>query len=1224
MTEARADHLPMKHEKRHFKQQMRAHGKQRKDEMKRLLLIAALSLLALTQLATPAGAATPPFFTQFPPGLPGRGAGQLTEPSAIAMNPSNHHVYVSDEYTNRINEFTAWGAFVQAFGWGVKDGSPELQHCTEATGCREALTGSGDGEFGKDPVKGEYRGPSGLAADPAGNLYAMDLGNFRVQKFDADGNFLLTFGGGVNKTKVAEREAQEANAEPVTVTAEEENVCTAASADECGAGRVGTDPWELSIENVTGVGHDSLTVGPDGLLYVGDKDRIQAFSPDGSFDHELPLPEPGNPGGLAADPVSGDLYFTFNVDQARTQHSSSIRRLDPITGQLIGKLEPTLSEQNQLDKVGAVAVDSGQNLFAVDDPYLLLKRTVEFGPTGAFLGGFDAPTPDEVDQTSASLVSIEAGAVRSSGAEPDDIYVGHFGGPFPTARIKVYGPVPDPAVVGPPPKVPPTIAEQYASAVGTEEATLKAAINPHFWDDTTYFLQYGTGKCSEGGCTQEQPLPPGSLLTKKVTNETIASQGVFLTGLQPGTTYHYRFVAQGSGSEGQPVFAAESAFTTRTPAPAPNRECANQTFRVAAAALLPDCRAYEMVSPVEKSGADVSVAANVTGYPAGLDQLDPSGEELSYSVYRSFGDSPAGPYTSQYLASRDPAAGWSSHSITAPGKGGSVLTGTFQLDREYRAFSTDLSQGWLFSQNGVPLDPNAPEGYANLYRRKSDGSYEAMVTLTPPATSPETFVPRLQGMGGECTVFSANDKLTEDAAATSNRQLYENCGGVLSLVSMLPTGGAAPEASAGTLGGDDRAGQFANAVSADGSKVFWSNDENDPGKLYARIDGSETLALSKGPARFLTAAVDGSKAIYTEGKDLFEFTLGVNKKEKGTLIVSGFKGFLAASEDASRLYLLSSEELDEGAEADKPNLYLYEAGEEGQLGSFTYIATLADADAISLDDSRTGPVRPAPFFHTAQASPDGRALLFDSATPLTGYDNKDARSGEPDTEVFLYQRSAGALTCLSCDPSGARPAGRNADLAKPGDGRSPQWTAATIPGAQSSLYTPRALSEDGGRAFFTSYVPLAQRDSNGAADVYEWEAEGHGDCGEGTLGYDPAWGGCVNLISSGESAADAQLLDSSADGRDAFFKTYSSLLPQDPGLRDIYDARAGGGFPPPPSNPAPCEGEACQSPPEPPNDPTPASSAFEGAGNVAQPKAAKKKHKAHKHKRAHGKRRNKR
>jgi hypothetical protein len=91
------------------------------------------------------------------------------------------------------------------------------------------------------------------------------------------------------------------------------------------------------------------------------------------------------------------------------------------------------------------------------------------------------------------------------------------------------------------------------------------------------------------------------------------------------------------------------------------------------------------------------------------------------------------------------------------------------------------------------------------------------------------------------------------------------------------------------------------------------------------------------------------------------------------------------------------------------------------------------------------------------------------------------------------------------------------------------------------------------------------------------------------------------------------VIDASAGGRDVFFVTNSSLLVQDPGLYDVYDAREGGGYPAPAIAPPSCEGEACQGPLAPPNDPTPASSAFEGAGNV-KPAAKKKAKKAHKKK----------
>lgn len=57
-------------------------------------------------------------------------------------------------------------------------------------------------------------------------------------------------------------------------------------------------------------------------------------------------------------------------------------------------------------------------------------------------------------------------------------------------------------------------------------------------------------------------------------------------------------------------------------------------------------------------------------------------------------------------------------------------------------------------------------------------------------------------------------------------------------------------------------------------------------------------------------------------------------------------------------------------------------------------------------------------------------------------------------------------------------------------------------------------------------------------------------------------------------------------------------MPQDYGLIDIYDARVDGGFPSPDPLNVPCEGEACQGPLTAPFDLTPASSIYNGPGNV--------------------------
>jgi hypothetical protein len=161
--------------------------------------------------------------------------------------------------------------------------------------------------------------------------------------------------------------------------------------------------------------------------------------------------------------------------------------------------------------------------------------------------------------------------------------------------------------------------------------------------------------------------------------------------------------------------------------------------------------------------------------------------------------------------------------------------------------------------------------------------------------------------------------------------------------------------------------------------------------------------------------------------------------------------------------------------------------------------------------------------------------------------------------------------------------------------------AAWIPTWEQPTHASNVISTNGQRLFFNSFDALLPGDTNGTQDVYQWETLGTGTCKESDPRFFAQNGGCIDLISSGQNPFESEFWEASPDGEDVFFNTEASLVPQDPGSIDLYDARVQGGFPQPVVKEQ-CEGEACQSPPPPPAYNDGSSATYNGPANVKQPK----------------------
>lgn len=408
----------------------------------------------------------------------------------------------------------------------------------------------------------------------------------------------------------------------------------------------------------------------------------------------------------------------------------------------------------------------------------------------------------------------------------------------------------------------------------------------------------------------------------------------------------------------------------------------------------------------------------------------------------------------------------------------------------------------------------------------------------------------------------ANAGLTHTVLSTAGN-LYTWSGGSLSPVNLLP-GDSAPTPGA-TL-----AAQSAGSISDGGTRVYFYLG----GNLYLR-DGAQTVQVDQaagGEGSFQAATADGGIAYFLEAEHLYRFTVASGTATDLTP-GGGAIGALGASSDGSYLYYLTGD-----------GLYLRHAG------LTTRVADGADASDYP------------PSVGTARIAANGN-LVFLSSASLTEADT----GGFP--EVYLYRPSPGGLTCVSCNPTGARPLGPSAIPGAVANGRATDATR---------IYKPRVLTAGGDRVFFESDDALVLTDTNARRDVYEWEAGGVGSCASSA--------GCLGLVSSGRAEGDASFLDASADGNDAFFLTAGSLVETDPAGADVYDARVGGGFPVPPK-PIVCEADNCQVVPEEPDNPASGTGFFRPEGNppVSFPKAkkhhCKKKHRCKKNKKGHGKRR---
>jgi hypothetical protein len=636
---------------------------------------------------------------------------------------------------------------------------------------------------------------------------------------------------------------------------------------------------------------------------------------------------------------------------------------------------------------------------------------------------------------------------------------------------------------------------------------------------------------------------------------------------------------------GMTVTLLTTAGVALTPniATAAEGACPNEALRMERdESFLPDCRAYEMVSPVDKNGGDV------VGDGASIIAAS-DGSRIEYASRAGFADSTGSGAAglTQYIARRGTDA-WASHSITPMPAVNS--TQTLFGSTIIPLFSDDLSRAILWAYD-LPGSTNDTPNMVNIYREDTGtGGLEPLTVTQADPIGPFDF------LGGAKWGASSDDShvslvsptrlLPEAPVGVSS--VYDWHDGTLNLASVLPDGTPA------TSGVNIEPEYFRGSVSQDGSAVaFLSPVEGEP-QLYIRFDGTRTAWVSESegsvpvpaPANVTLQAIspDGRHILFTtssklldadenEGPDLYLYTDGPHPEIEANLTLLSNTGNITGNDpstavagtnsDGSRVFFLS---------ANRQFFYW----DHGNLRLVRSDLPRGHTDATTwLGFTGYGP-------GASRVSADGTRIAF--LTDSTAFDKVHALTGQVTnghTEMYVYDGTADSLRCVSCSPTG------------------PTTSDATVaPNAAGSAVTfillgqrPRFFSADGRRVFFSTADALVAQDTNGVTDTYEYEVDT----------------GVVRLVSPGMGGAGVWFGDASSSGDDVFLVSRDRLTGMDrDGLADIYDARVGGGLPELVPEPSGCVGDLCQGlVGVPPVFVGPGSVSFSGLGNRVAPGAGR-------------------
>ena len=409
----------------------------------------------------------------------------------------------------------------------------------------------------------------------------------------------------------------------------------------------------------------------------------------------------------------------------------------------------------------------------------------------------------------------------------------------------------------------PRLSGVHAAQVRSTEADLEGRIDPAGYP-TTYEFEYGR-TTNYGSIAPAVPGEAGA------GNEVVPIS-THLSGLEAGRTYHFRLVATNKWG----TTVGDDTTFNFLPQECPNEAVRQQTK----SSFLPDCRAYELVSPENAGGAqiypgDEAYVAGREGFPSfqGIGSIRSkqntglANSPSRFAFYVGLGALPG---------LDPPVAGLDQYTSTRTNEGWvttfSGLRGNEAALTGNKVCSFELSECLDHTVENPFREPSEdPRNFGYLYNVAG----EKLATVP---TNVESIPGGLKYEGdwkaspdfSHFAFSSRNVVFAEGGSTKAPGSAYDNNlqTGAVTLISKLPSGAPIPS-------GGEKGNQFItfppNSVSTDGSHILMQTQA--PGglhRLYMRVNDTTTYEIGAGtvegePAEvtYIDMTADGTKVVFS-------------------------------------------------------------------------------------------------------------------------------------------------------------------------------------------------------------------------------------------------------------------------------------------------------------------------------------------------------------------------